>query len=360
MDKKLLLKKIFIIISIFLLIYSIFKVSLFYIPFVIAFIISILLNPIINKITDKFSITRKVSSIIVLFSFFIITSLFLGLAVTKIIEESSFFSRTINIYVEKINEFILNLNNNKFISEKLFISENVSNILQRNINEYINTFAEFIKDKVTEFISNLKIIPIYFVNIIITVLAIYFLLADKFSLLDKLEFQFSRKLISKIRYKLEKISRSLINYIKAEVILILIDFILILVGLYILKLVGMNVKYPFLMAILIGFVDALPILGAGIVMVPWSIILFINKDTALGFSILGLFILVLCIKQMIEPKLVSSKIGVHPLFTLIAMYTGFKINGFIGLLLGPIILIILKEIFNNFLDKGFINYLKEE
>ena len=94
-------------------------------------------------------------------------------------------------------------------------------------------------------------------------------------------------------------------------------------------------------------------------MIPWSIILFINKDNSLGFSVLGLFILILCIKQILEPKLVSQKIGVHPFFTLIAMYTGFKLLGFIGILIGPILLIVLKEIFDNFLDKGLINYFIE-
>ena len=58
------------------------------------------------------------------------------------------------------------------------------------------------------------------------------------------------------------------------------------------------------------------------------------------------------IRQFLEPKIVSGKIGIHPIFTLIAMYTGFKLIGIIGLLVGPIVLIIFKNIFANLIDKG--------
>ena len=58
------------------------------------------------------------------------------------------------------------------------------------------------------------------------------------------------------------------------------------------------------------------------------------------------------VREIIEPKLVSKNIGVHPIFTLIAMYTGFKLIGVIGLLIGPIVLIIVKNIFANLIDQG--------
>ena len=58
------------------------------------------------------------------------------------------------------------------------------------------------------------------------------------------------------------------------------------------------------------------------------------------------------VRQFIEPRIVGNHIGIHPIFTLIAMYTGFKFLGVIGMLVGPIILIILKNIFGTIIDKG--------
>ncbi len=57
-------------------------------------------------------------------------------------------------------------------------------------------------------------------------------------------------------------------------------------------------------------------------------------------------------RQFLEPRLVSKNIGVHPIFTLIAMYSGFKLIGIIGMLIGPIVLIILKNIFATLIEQG--------
>ena len=83
------------------------------------------------------------------------------------------------------------------------------------------------------------------------------------------------------------------------------------------------------MALFIGFVDALPILGSGTVMIPWAIICAINGDINLGIAIIVLLIIMSVVRQVLEPKLVSKNIGVHPIFTLIAMYTGFKAIGIV-------------------------------
>ena len=65
------------------------------------------------------------------------------------------------------------------------------------------------------------------------------------------------------------------------------------------------------------------------------------------------------VRQIIEPKIVSRQIGIHPIFTLIAMYTGFRFIGFLGMFVGPIVLIILKEIYGNRIDKGFVKSIFE-
>ena len=87
-------------------------------------------------------------------------------------------------------------------------------------------------------------------------------------------------------------------------------------------------------------------------MIPWAILCAINGDLNLGIAIIILLVIMSVIRQLFEPKLVSKNIGIHPIFTLIAMYTGFKVIGVMGLLIGPIVLIIFKNIFANLIDKG--------
>ena len=109
----------------------------------------------------------------------------------------------------------------------------------------------------------------------------------------------------------------------------------------------MKVESPFLVALGIGFVDLLPILGSGTVMVPWGIFEIIEGEFVLGFSILGLLIFISIVRQVLEPKIVSNQIGVNPLYTLMSMYVGFKIYGIPGLIIGPVIFVIVVSVLGN-------------
>lgn len=100
--------------------------------------------------------------------------------------------------------------------------------------------------------------------------------------------------------------------------------------------------------------DALPILGSGSVMVPWAIISGLSGDLNLAISVLTLWIIMSLVRQFIEPKIVSGNIGIHPIFTIAAMYTGFKFMGVVGMFVGPIVLIILKNVFSKSLDEGLV------
>ena len=81
----------------------------------------------------------------------------------------------------------------------------------------------------------------------------------------------------------------------------------------------------------------------------------LNGDIQLGVAIIVLWIIMSIVRQFLEPKIVSGKIGIHPIFTLIAMYTGFKVIGVMGMLVGPIVLIILKSVFASVLEEGISN-----
>lgn len=89
-------------------------------------------------------------------------------------------------------------------------------------------------------------------------------------------------------------------------------------------------------------------------MVPWAIVVAINGDLPLGIYIIIILVIIMVARQLLEPKIVSSNIGIHPIFTLIAMYTGFKLTGVLGLFIGPIIFIILKNIFKTMIENGIV------
>ncbi len=335
------------------------KFTFFYLPFLIAYIISVMIDPIIKWINKKTSFSRKTSSIIVLVSIFAIIFAISIFGIIKLVEETTNLLSGLNDYLEITVKFI-NDKTSKIDLERLNLSSDVISIFENSANNFLNTIAEQIKNLLSRILNYITSIPNMFINIVITILATYFISSDKFYILDRMEHHLSKKMVGKIVTHAKAIISSLGGYLKAEITLSFITFIIVLTGLNILYIIGMDIGYPILIALFIGFVDALPILGAGSVMIPWGILLFLKSNNSLALSILGLYILILATKQFLEPKLVSNNIGIHPIFTLIAMYTSFKIIGVIGLLVGPIILIILKNIFSEILDKGIINSLVDD
>ena len=208
------------------------------------------------------------------------------------------------------------------------------------------------KNALNNVVNVITSIPTIAIYTIITLLATYFICADRLYILDQLEHHLPKTWVKKIGIHLRAIISSLGGYLKAQAILNIITFIIVLLGLLIMSFTGFNIKFPLLAALAIGFVDALPILGSGTVILPWSVCSALNGDIKLAIGLIIVYVIVIVARQILEPKIVSKKIGIHPIFTLIAMYTGFKLIGLLGMFIGPIILIILQNIFATLIDKG--------
>lgn len=347
------IRKIFIIILTFALIYLSMKLAVFYMPFLIAFIISLMLEPLIRFLMKKFKFKRKQSSIIVIVFIIGIIIGLIVLATSTFISEGSSLLNNLNEYVEIATRRIQNIIGQINI-KKLNIPKSVLATIENSSKDMLNVLASSLQGIVKSILSFITSIPSIGIYLSITFLALYFICSDKVYMIDQLEHHFPEIWVKKFYRHVKDLVKVLGGYLKAEATLILISFIISLIGLYIFHFTGMNVKYPLLYAIAIGFVDALPIFGSGTVMLPWAVIEGFNGDMKLGVAILILWIIMSIIRQLIEPRIVGTHIGIHPIFTLLAMYTGFKITGVMGLFVGPIALIILKNIFSTILDKGVV------
>lgn len=334
-------------------IFLVLKLSIFYMPFLIAFIISLILEPTIKFLMKKFKLTRKFSAIIVFAIAFTIIVGGLTWSVTTLISESTNLLSGINTYIEKISEQIQNIIN-YFEFSRIKPSNEVLGIIQNSTGDFLNTISNWVQEFLKSIISFITSIPSIAIYFVITILSLYFICTERIYILDQIEHHLPKSWVRKLGIHTNELTRTLGGFLKAETILILVSFIISIIGLYILKFAKFNIQYPLLMAIFIGFVDALPILGSGTVMVPWGIISALDGDLKLGIAIIILWIIMSIVRQFLEPRIVSKQIGIHPIFTLIAMYTGFKAIGIIGMLVGPIILIILKNIFATFIDNGVV------
>ena len=210
----------------------------------------------INKKTD---FSRKTSSIIVLFTVFALLIGFIVWGTFTLISESTDLLEALNTYLEKAIKMVNGLLE-KVDMDKLVVSDEIKSLIQSTSSDVLNKAVSFVQEILNNMLQYLKSIPTALIYIVITILATYFITSDKFYILDRLEHHVPKKILKKITVKVQKIISSLGAYLKAEITLVGISFVVVLMGLNIFYLMGMNVGYPLLMALFIGFVDALPIL----------------------------------------------------------------------------------------------------
>ena len=137
-----------------------------------------------------------------------------------------------------------------------------------------------------------------------------------------------------------ELKASVWGYIKTQIILMGFTFAITLIALLV-----MHSPYPLLLSIVIALIDSLPFFGSGFILWPGAVIHLLTGNTFLAIGYMALYGIIQVMRQILQPKILGTQIGLHPLLTLFSMYFGFKCIGVIGLIIGPIIAVILKAFF---------------
>ncbi len=202
-------------------------------------------------------------------------------------------------------------------------------------------------------------VPRIIVNVVITILALILFTKDRGIIINLLDFHFPASWLKKASMVKKEVFTTLGSYLKVYGKILFITTIELFISFSVLRLIGFNIGNILWLSIIIGIIDILPILGVGTVLIPWAIWNFIVGATGFGVALLIVYFIILIIRQFLEPKLVSNQLGVQPIITLLAMYAGFKLIGFTGLILGPFALMILRCIYAEQIKKGLIKSIFE-
>ncbi len=143
----------------------------------------------------------------------------------------------------------------------------------------------------------------------------------------------------KLRAVRARLKATLGGYVRAQLKLMGITFLILTAGFLILR-----ISYPLLFGLALAFVDALPVFGTGTVLIPWSLLMFLRGNMRCGIGLLILYACAALTRQALEPRMVGRHIGLNPLLTLMALYVGFRCAGIMGMLLFPIAAIFLKQL----------------
>lgn len=138
---------------------------------------------------------------------------------------------------------------------------------------------------------------------------------------------------------LRRVRGSLGGWLKAQLKLCGVTWAVVSVGFLLLR-----IPNALLWAALVAAVDAVPILGTGTVLAPWSILCFVRRETFRGVGLLCLWAASVVTRTVLEPRLMGKHLGIDPLTTLLALYTGFRLWGVAGLLLTPVLVSAVKSL----------------
>jgi predicted PurR-regulated permease PerM len=127
------------------------------------------------------------------------------------------------------------------------------------------------------------------------------------------------------------------------VLLLFITFGEALIGL---TLIGM--PYAVLLSLVAAVLDFLPLLGISATMIPIIVYLFINGNILGGIGAIITLVVISVVRRFIEPPILGNAMRLHPMATLFSMILGVSAYGLSGILIGPIVLVIVKEVFSQF------------
>ena len=189
-------------------------------------------------------------------------------------------------------------------------------------------------------------VPAAFIFITVTLLACYYFTADDGRLRRGMAAFFSRLTPAPLRDRLPPIGRRLRRlgrqYLRACLLLGLLTFCLSFIGLALLR-----IPYAFILALLLAAVDLLPLLGTGIILVPWALICLLLGQVKLGIGLLALYAVSTLVRQILEPKLIGDGLGLHPLLSLFSMYAGLRLFGVWGMILTPLVTAGVRAVFGH-------------
>ena len=299
-------------------------------PFVFALIFASLLRIPTKYLMRKFKIKNTLASLFTTTIFFTVIVILLYLIITTITSESIQLGKNVQSYITLNKDIILNFFSNLQNYYKNLDPSIISNIesnITTNITKTINIGMNASTKILSQTLSFVSAIPYALMVLLFTLLTTYFLTKDLSSSSRKKLVLIPPKNEDRVHFIFDESKKMLKNYLLSYLLIITITFLETLIVFLIFK-----VKYAVTLSVVCGVFDLLPILGIGAIYLPLIIVFFISNNYVAGLGLLISYVIITIIRQIIEPKIVSSSLGIHPIAVLASIFVGLKANGIIGML----------------------------
>lgn len=328
--------EIFIFLAGFLLvIWVVPKLLGFFWPFVASWILALMAAPLCSFLEKHIRLNKKWASAFVIILVLVLLAGVGYLLITKLGKELisflsdaptyyAYFQKAIKILGMKLNGMIAPISSD-FGNQIQAVFDDLLSQLGTAINKFAPQSVSMLGSAAANVTSGL-------IGSLVMILSAYFFIADR----DKMKMVLSKWLPDDLEMQYNNIKGKLMaamgGFVLAQLKIMGIVFVILLIGFFILRS-----PYAFLLALLISFLDLLPVLGTGTILIPWALIVLVQGNFHQGIILIILYIVCLLARQLLQPKIIGDSIGMDTLPTLVLIYTGYKLKGMSGMILALLI-----------------------
>ena len=328
----------------------------FFLPFIMAFLIASAMNPLISRLQKRLNATRGVLSVLMVAIALLCVAAIVGGFLYALGREIVSLAQNIDGIMEYLSQTIA------IASDHLYwLLDYLPTDAEEVISGLVNGFMAWVQVMGTAFADAVITQTVAatarlgggIVSIIIFIMASYFIMADYPRIAENLKNLFTKKLYKGYSTLKNAALSALGGYLRAQLLMAFVTFAISFVA-----LLAIRQEFALLLALLLGFLDFVPVVGTSIVLVPWGIISIVGGSVARGIYLIALSLVAFLLRRVIEPKVVGSQMGLSPLMTLISIYIGMQLGGVLGLILGPIVAMIFINLYKAGLFDGWIKDIK--
>lgn len=344
-------------------IYALPKLIQLLFPFILAFMLAILFNPAITKVNNwlhKLNIKSPSSRNLITFIFtiiilglvFFVSYYLFAVLIKEIISLTTSIQKnwpTIVIAFEDIQKWIITQ----------------IDVMPVETIEMINNFTVSILDFIKNFSRSLLNITVsatgtvisgtgnFFFKFFTFFLSFYFMIADFNLIKIYIKNHIDQRVINTVVVLKNSTLKALGGYLKTQIFFAFTAFIFMFLAFII-----YGQEYALILALILGIVDLLPLIGTSAVLLPWSVLEYFFGTPQKAIFLIIISISFFVFRRLAEPKVMGNQTGLHPLLALISIYVGIQYSGLWGAFIGPLVILVVISILDSGLLDGTIDDIR--
>ncbi|MCL2225053.1 MAG: sporulation integral membrane protein YtvI [Defluviitaleaceae bacterium] len=308
-------------------------------PFFIGLIIALVMEPLNRLLERKMGFKRWVGSLLCLLVFIAVVGSLGAWLVSTLVRQVTSFAESAPMHITELSARLDEAN----VWLQRFTVHLPDGWYIPNIEEMLPAaLGLFFGGGMAETgLRTLGGVPDFFLNLILGLVSAYFFMSDGKRIFRFVKNICPRWIRGQMRQTKKGLTLAMSGYFRAQAILMVMVGVISIAGLLILR----N-PYALLLGLLFAALDFLPILGPALVLLPWALISVIMGNMRQAIGLLVIWGIITIARQVLQPKILGTQMGAHPLASLMSIYIGFRIFGLFGLIIGPTLLMIIIAIFD--------------